>query len=805
MRKYFFGVLFLSIFSISAFTQTIRLVDEKTQPISDVFIFDDNRSTMAVTNSKGEADVSKFPTKGQWNFQHPSFENYSIKYDSLKKMNFELTLSERLVWFNEVVVAANKWEQEEKDLSQTVMTVGRKEIAFNNPATSADLLSQSGLVFIQKSQLGGGSPKLRGFSANSVLLVIDGVRMNNAIYRSGNLQNVINVDPNTIESSEIVFGPGSVIYGSDALGGVMDFHTTDPRWSSDRAKVEGAALTRYGSAANERTGHFNFSVRNKNWVYFGGVTQTDFDDLRAGANRSKDYNGYFYRPNYAKRMNGSDALVENDAPNVQVGSGFDLLNTVHKIKVRLGQSSDLTYGFYFGTTSNIPRYDRLAISKEGTDSLENAEWNYGPQRWQMHSVRFNNYSKTKVYDQSRVTLAYQKYDESRIDRDFGSEDRRTRIENLDLYSVNVDLDKSISNGDLFYGVEYAFNDVASSAFGEDIQTNELTPTSTRYPDGGSSYRTLAIYGNWVKRMNPKWTINLGTRYSQVRLKAKTNNENAALSAFDKINLNNSAINGMIGLIHLPKEHSKISLTISSGFRAPNIDDVGKIFEFDSDENDQVLIVIPNPQLKPEYSYNQELSYIRKFDKITLSAVVFNTFLTNPIIRDVFELEGSNTVDIDNTAYGIRAQVNGSRAHIYGGSLQLKVDFSEIIQAFGTVSFSDGRESSTGEPLRHTTPAFGKLGVKFLGEKWRNEFYADFNGNRWRKDIPSSEIDDKPYLYTDKGSPGWYTLNLKSSYKANSFLSISGGVENMLDTHYRPYSSGISAPGRNFIIGVRGDF
>ncbi|MCP4458011.1 MAG: TonB-dependent receptor, partial [Cytophagales bacterium] len=767
MRKFLIGYVCWIIFSFSCIGQTIQLLDENEKPIDGVFIYHDLRESTALTNAKGKADISKFPKTGNFHFQHISFEDFSIAVDSLIKLNYILNMTGKLVWFNEVVVAANKWEQEEKDLSQTVKTVTRKEISFNNPPTTSDLLAQSGQVFVQKSQLGGGSPKLRGFSANSVLLVIDGVRMNNAIYRSGNLQNTINIDPNTLSSSEVVFGPGSVIYGSDALGGVMDFHTIDPRWSSDGLEIEGSGMARYGSASDEFTSHLNLSLKSKEWVYFGAITQTSFNDLKAGTKRNNQYSGYFLRPNFARRINGEDVLTKNSTPNVQLGSGYDLLNIIQKVKARIGKSSELVYGYYYSTTSNIPRYDRLVITKNNTDSLQNAKWEYGPQTWKMHSLRFNNYSRTKFYNQSRITIAFQDYEESRIDRDFGSDSLRNRTENLDLYSINLDFDKSIDNGHLFYGLEYAYNDVKSSAFIKNLLTRTMTATSTRYPDAGSSYQTIAIYGNWVKNLNPDWTLNLGSRFSFVRLKAKT--ENATLSDFDHIDLKNQALNGMIGLVHLPAEHTKISLTLSSGFRAPNIDDVGKIFEFDSDESNQQLIVIPNPNLKPEYSYNQELSYSRKFQNVTMSAVVFNTFLTNPIIRDVFELNGSGTLDIAGESYDIRSQVNGSRAHIYGGSLQMKAELSRVTQIYGTVSSSYGKESSTGEPLRHTTPVFGKVGMKMNGEKWKNEFYIDFSGNRWEKNIPSSEIDDKPYLYTDRGSPGWYTFNVKTSYKASTFL------------------------------------
>ena len=811
MRLKGLGILAAWLFSCLAFAQKIHVSNQKDEPISEVFVYHDKRSYTAFTDENGLADISHFPVTGNFHFQHPSYQIGHYSADSLNQVGFKLTLEEKLVWFNELVVAASKWEQEKKDLSQHVLAVNRKTISENNPTTSADLLSQSGQVFVQKSQLGGGSPKLRGFSANAVLLVLDGIRMNNAIYRSGNLQNVINIDPNAIATSEVVFGPGSVIYGSDALGGVMDFHTVSPMWNQTGTKGEGNALIRYSSAANERTGHYDMSVARRKFTYFGSVTKTWMDDLRAGSNRSASYKGYFLRPNYVQRINGEDVLVSNPDPNNQIGSGFDLLNTVHKFKFLLNQHSDLSYNFYYGTTTNIPRYDRLTIVKAGTDSLENAQWYYGPQTWQMHSLQFNHYDSKKWLDQVKITAAFQDYSESRNDRGFGDEDLRTRTEQVNVFSLNLDLDKVIPNGDIFYGLDLIHNDVSSSGFRTDLLTNAQTPTPSRYPDLGSKMSSFALYLNRVKRLNDKWTFNLGARYNFVQLQGE--NANSTLADFSSIHLTNGSVTGSLGIIHLPDDKTKVGFNLSTGFRSPNVDDVGKLFEFDNDENGQPIIQVPNDQLNPEYAYNSEISYSKKVGIMTLNVVGFYTLLTNPILRGDFEINGQSTlfIDDDNDAltpemeHGIVAQINGQRAYIYGGSFQALAKINDKLSSFGTISFSDGMETSSNEPLRHTTPFFGKIGVRWQSDKSMINLYSEFNGARWRADIPASEIEDKPYLYTDDGSPGWMTLNAKSNVDLNDFLRLDIGIENILDTHYRPYSSGISVSGRSFIIGLRGSF
>lgn len=788
-------LLFIPIFflmSVKVSSQTVTILDQNTsKPISEVFIYHENKTDIAYTDEKGFSDISNFPT-GLIFFQHPS---YHLKSKAYLGSDLTISLNEKIMQFNEIVVSANKWEQKEESISQQILSINKKTIQFQNPQTSADLLASSGQVFVQKSQLGGGSPKIRGFAANSVLLVVDGVRMNNAIFRSGNLQNVINIDANALESSEVIFGPGSVIYGSDAMGGVMDFHTIEPKWSSDEiTDFSGHGLLRYSSAANERTGHVDFSVSKKRFTFFHSTSFTSFDDLRAGGNRMGGYSGEFERNFYVDRINGEDQLVENDQINVQKFSGYDLFNSITKAKVRINQNIDIGYGFYYSTTSDIPRYDNLTetISSD-SDSLQAAEWYYGPQDWQMHNLELNYYGSNSLFDQARATVAYQFFKESRNDRNFGDDRLRTRTETVDMYSVAFDFDKEFDKSNLYYGLDFFHNDVASEGFRRNIETNGISETSSRYPDGGSDYTSFALYGSFVHNLSDQVVLNTGLRYNSISLKASTTDSLAIAAGANDIDLNNSALNGSLGLaINLNPIH-KISFNVSTGFRSPNVDDVGKLFEVGDSQ------IVPNPDLKPEYSLSNELSYERKNEKTLLKAVVFYSRLFNAIVDGEFDLNGSSTFN----GLDVFAKVNAGAAELYGGSLLIQAELAENWAVSKSITYTGGQDITNNQPLRHTTPLFGKAAVTFKENKLRSEFFVEYNGNRKREDIPSSEIDRKSYLYTSSGTPGWFTLNIKSSYQVTEFLNLNVGIENILDSHYRPYSSGISAPGRNFIIALRG--
>jgi hemoglobin/transferrin/lactoferrin receptor protein len=217
-------LLFVIVWGV-ANSQEIRVVDSKAKGIENMAIFNRKANISVLTDSMGFANISKFKAGSILCFQHPSYKKVSFSKREIEDLKSIVKIEDRLIEFDDIIVSAYRWEQNINEVPNKITRISTQEIDFSNSQTSADLLKASGEVFIQKSQLGGGSPMIRGFATNSVLLVVDRVRMNNAIFRSGNLQNVISLDANSIESTEIIFGPGSVTYGSDALGGVMDFHT----------------------------------------------------------------------------------------------------------------------------------------------------------------------------------------------------------------------------------------------------------------------------------------------------------------------------------------------------------------------------------------------------------------------------------------------------------------------------------------------------------------------------------------------------------------------------------------------------
>ena len=332
-----------------------------------------------------------------------------------------------IVELDEVVVSFNKWEQSRNEIPNRIEKINKQDVRLRNPQTTADLLGQMGGVFIQKSQLSGGSPMIRGFATNRVLIVSDGVRMNNAIYRSGNLQNIISIDPFTIENGEVIFGPGSLIYGSDAIGGVMDFKSVTPRFSeTHKLDIGGNTALRYSSANQEKTIHAAVHAATKKWAYFSSLTYSDFDDLKMGIHGGQ--NSYL-RPNYVQRIDNTDSILSNPDPRVQKFSGYEQVNVLQKLRYAAGKHWDLQYAITYAGTGTAPRYDRLIQKRNGLPRF--AEWSYGPMLWRMHALTAVHNRKNKLYDESRWIAAYQNYAESRIERTRATVNRTIQSEAVD--------------------------------------------------------------------------------------------------------------------------------------------------------------------------------------------------------------------------------------------------------------------------------------------------------------------------------------------------------------------------------------
>lgn len=703
----------------------------------------------------------------------------------------------------EVVVSFNKWEQKLNEVPNRILKVDLRDIRLRNPQTSADLLGQTGAIFVQKSQLGGGSPMIRGFATNRVLIVTDGVRMNNAIFRSGNLQNIISIDALSTESAEVIFGPGSMIYGSDAIGGVMDFHSLTPAYSpDDTEKSKGNALVRYSTANKEKTIHADFQIASQKWSVLGSVSFSDFNDLTMGRNGGQDN---YLRFEYVSRINGKDSIMKNENPRLQRFSGYQQWNLLQKFRYRLNKHTDLQYSFTYAGTSDAPRYDRLIQYRQG--KLRYAEWNYGPMIWRMHHLQLVHSKKNPYYDKSRLIIAYQDYDESRTERTRNDTRRTLQSEKVRGLNMNWDAQKIIKKGEIFYGMEHVLNKVYSTGNSENILNGIRQTLPGRYPDG-SSWTSSGAYGSYKVNPGIRTTFSSGLRYTYGTLFSTFDTLYQAYP-FREADIRSGGLTGSAGMVFRPTDSWQLNLNLSTGFRFPNVDDVGKTFE-----STPGSLTVPNPALRSEYAWNAEAGLVREIkDRFKMEVTVFFTKLNHAIVRRPFQLNGSDSVYFHGDWLAVEALQNTAFAKVWGlqAAIETRIFKKMVLQSQANlIKGSETGDYANGQvPLRHAPPFYGQTNIRYRSKKIWMELSLVYNAMVRNKDLPPSE-QAKPDQYAkdiqgNPFSPGWHTLNLRSSYQISAGLSMTAAWDNLTNQRYRPFSSGIVSSGSNLIFSIKKTF
>lgn len=796
-------IIIFSLLCLGVQAQDIIVVNSSSdEPIVNVVLYNKSKDTYAVTDVNGKVNIGSFNSDEFIYFQSISYKTLKLKKSEIINSGNRVRLEIHSQVMNPVVLSASKFQQRKQNIPQKIFAVQRDEVIVNNPQTSADLLQQSGKVFVQKSQQGGGSPMIRGFSTNRLLLTVDGVRMNTAIFRSGNLQNVISIDPLSVDRTEVILGPGSVVYGSDAIGGVMNFYTINPRFNKDSIAISGNALLRYATANNENTAHVDLNIGSRKWAAATSISLNFFDDLRMGAHGPDEY----LRSQYVVRRDNMDVLIENDDHLIQRPTGYDQLNLLQKFRYQPQQDLELGLSLIYTATSDVPRYDALTRFRE-SGNPRNARWFYGPQTWLMTNFNLTHRGNGKWYDRVRFTQAYQQFNESRNVRDFQEPELFVNEERVDVISSNLDFERrNRENNVLNYGVEFVHNRVYSIGGVTDIDTGESVAAATRYPDG-SSWRTLATYLNYQWKPKEQLALNTGLRYNHVWSDASFDNEFFDFP-FTRSTFNTGALTGALGAVYATNDNWEIRSNLSTAFRAPNIDDKGKIF----DPNPGTIIV-PNPDLDSEYAYTAELGVKKRFnEKLLIDVSGYYTLLQDALVTRDFNLNGQEFVDYQGRLSRVQAVQNAEEAMVYGLELGLLYELNKYWKFHGNYSWISGEQkddSGDVTPIRHVSPSFGDAHMMYTKENWFLDAFVVFNGQLNADEIAPS-LQARPHLFAldENGSPfspSWYTLNVRASYSFNTHLKVNAALENITDQRYRTYSSGITAAGRNFIISLNYSF
>ena len=782
----------------------LLVLDSKDEaPVIGVTFWSKKAAISEVSNAKGRVRIDRFRGQVQIEIQALGYRKIVLSYQELRALNDTLYLESEIFQLENVVVSATRWKQNYTSVSQAISIIEPEVIERRQPQTMADALGLSGKVFIQKSQQGGGSPMIRGFATNRLLYSVDGIRMNTAIFRSGNIQNVINLDPFSMQRTEILFGPSSVMYGSDALGGVMSFETLTPEFALDSLRkvfnpiVSGNAVIRGTTANNERTGHFNVQLGWNKWAWLGSISRYRYDHLRQGSNGPDDYVKNYYVDDWEgtfQPLNDEpvpDKIVEQRDPLLQIPSGYDQWNTLQKIRWQPTDGMDVQYTFQYSETSNYGRFDRHLRLQDGLPRY--AQWDYGPQGWKMHllSLKMGGNTNGAMYDQLVIKGANQQFWESRISRNFGELSIEKQNELIQANSIHIDAIKWLNERMLLsYGVEWVQNKVNSEAHVRQLSTDASKAGLPRYPD--ATWTSSAAFLHSDIQINTTTKVQAGVRYNTYHIDAQFgDSDRLDTQLFETANLRDRAVVGSFGLISRPNNDWVLKLNLGTAFRSPNVDDMGKIFD-----SEPGAVTVPNPNIMAEYAWNIDAGVVhRVINGLKLEMNAYWTHLENAMVRRDFELNGQTTILYQGIISRIQAIQNAAYAQVYGLQWSLDAQLNNRWLLTTRMNLQKGEEElddGSISPSRHVAPYFGESSLTYEYNSWSGSLIHRFQGTKSHSQMAVTEREKiELYALDAEGlayAPSWGVWNLVGKYEFADWGNILLQLENLTDQRYRPYSS-----------------
>lgn len=722
---------------------------------------------------------------------------YLIFLGSLASYAQTKTDTTKVKQLDEVTITSQKFLKNKKFISQKVDVISQKEIEFQNYQNTADMMQNSGTLAVQKSQQGGGSPVIRGFEASRIVLLVDGIRMNNLIFRAGHLQNIITVDENMLESADIFYGSASTQFGSDALGGAINLNTKKALFASEKKGWSGNILSRYSSVNEEKSAHIDLNYGAANFASLTSFSFNDFGDLKMGKKQNHDEPFFGERPYYIETVNGVDQLTANDDKYVQKFTAYKQYDFMQKFAFKQSNGNVHSLNFQYSTTTDIPRYDRLT-DPNGT-GLRNAEWFYGPQK---RLLGVYNFSKKNAFLGSDLSLdvSYQNVEESRHNRRVGNYNLQNRIEKVSVYGLNAILKRHFTKGELVYGLESYFDDLCSSAYSNNVNTGTETVIDSRYPNGKNNMFRNDLFATYNQTISKKTNWNIGLRVGYVTLKSTIDDNTFFELPATSASQNNFTYSGTIGLIHKPSDEVSLIANVSSGYRAPNIDDLTKVFESAAGN-----VIVPNEDLKPEKTVTTDLGFRinSKNKRFELETTFFYTRFFDAIVTDDYTYNGQSVIIYDGVPSQVLANQNKKKAFVTGFTSSLKMYVIDNLLFSANYTYTMGRvvEDGNHSPLDHIAPYYGKVGLSYTKSIFAIEAYMLYNGKKNIKDYVLNGEDNEQYAPVG-GMPAWQTYNAKASVSLFKHATLFAGVENILDTQYRTFASGMNAPGLNVYGGFK---
>ena len=637
-----------------------------------------------------------------------------------------------------MLVTAGRVERQLFETPQAVSVLDDEAVEQANAATTPDLLRGVEGVLIQKTNPGGGSPFLRGLTGKQVLLRVDGVRVNNSYFRYGPHQYLNTVDPNLIERVEVVRGPASVLYGSDALGGVINLITRRRTDFADPADLDGLVELRAASADDSLAGRVQFSGNRGRLGVLGGVSAKDFGDLRGGVGVGE-----------------------------QVPTAYEEQDADAKLNYRGEGGQEVIAAHQTTRQFDVPKTSEVTLG----DKLR---FDYEPQLRALSYVELRA-PRLAGLEGLRVNLSYQRQKEGEVIVARAAPDVETR-ELTDVGTWGLEAQGSLRLPGAFpgehrltAGLDYYLDRYDTQKSRRTLSTGASTPLAPGTPDG-ADYASLGLYLQDEIRLGPRAEAIAGVRYSRYRAEGAIGS--AALD-FSGDQLTAS----LQGLYRLYPRWNLVA-SLAQGYRAPNMEDFFGRVDFVSE--------IPNTDLKPEQSLAGDLGI--KYYSPATSADLY-----------VFQSDYEDLIVRASVAPGVRQRRNAREAVIRGVEGGVQHAFSPAWRASVNFAYARGEDREAGQPLQRIPPLFGQAALRFqpVETRWLEAFSLWAR----RQDRLSPEDLSDPRIGPN-GTPGYATLNLRAGWQPTPGQEWLLTLEDFADLRYKTHGSGVFAPGRGVAVSLR---
>ena len=436
--KYITIILILISYKVSAQKITVKDIFTK-QLIEGVSISSGTNNIGVITDRNGTGELEIFENEDSLQIEHVSYQKFNVLKKDIQNNIIYIVLKTHTL--DNVEIKDSKLIYF-KDAS-VFTKINSIAIANVQSAQTSDLLEKTMGLSIQKSQNGGGSPNLRGMEANRLLIIVDGIALNNTIFRSGHLQNTATINPFFLNSAEVLFGPSAAAFGNGAMGGAIIFTTKRPKKNGGHhfsQQFESSSKSVFTSLTT------NYEIGKS--INISGFSIKSYGDLKMGKNRRHGFINW-----------GNEANITEK--NTQKETAYQQADFFHKTLFQISKNNFLLFNTQFSTSSNINRFDKLNDLKDGANKY--IHWYYGPQKRILQSVRLKNYNNTVLSNEAVFTVSFQKVNESRHKQKLEANLLSSRNESLQIFDLKTDILKQLNNLKINYGFDSGLQNLESTA------------------------------------------------------------------------------------------------------------------------------------------------------------------------------------------------------------------------------------------------------------------------------------------------------------------------------------------------------